>query len=51
MPGCLKEGTWRRQNTNFENDRDNWGCYCPQCQIEEDEYWKERWLEYYHSVL
>ena len=39
-----------RQNTQYEEDERNWVTLCPECQIENDEYWAGMWAEYYAMV-
>jgi len=41
----------RRQNTTYENDELNWMVLCNRCQKEEDEYWRERWDDYYKNCM
>jgi hypothetical protein len=48
---CKKEGAKkRRQNTAYLKDELNWAVLCDKCQEEANEYWQERWNEYYNSV-
>jgi hypothetical protein len=42
---------WRRQNTAYVDDEMNFAVLCDECQVEVDEYWQERWDEYYGSVM
>ena len=35
-----------RQRTCYTNDADNHVNVCPECKIENDLYWDERWEEY-----
>jgi hypothetical protein len=46
---CVNTGTWRRQNTAYSNDLENFRCYCPSCQEDADAYWKEAWDGYYST--
>lgn len=46
-PGCTFPGNKRRQNTAYVNDELNWNTLCPVHQEEADQYWEERWAEYY----
>lgn len=46
-PDCFKFGKLRRQNTAYNDDELNWAFLCPSCQEEANEYWQERWNEYY----
>lgn len=39
------------QNTAYINEESNWITLCPPCRKENDEYWTERWDEYYGSLL
>lgn len=48
---CDKQGTWRRQNTQYVNDKDNWKCFCKIHQKINDKYWEEMWKEYYNNVM
>lgn len=48
---CQQPGQWRRQNTRYENWRDNWRFLCPDCQAAADEHWAELWAEYYAGCL
>ena len=41
----------RRQNTKYVDDERNYAVLCPACQDEEDDYWAERWAEYYAGCL
>ncbi len=41
----------QRQNTAYHVDSMNWATLCPKCQTEADEYWRERWDEYYSNCL
>lgn len=50
-PGCNKVGEWRRQRTHYVNDIDNWCCYCEEHHARNDEYWDERWKEYWSGCL
>ena len=52
--GCEKEGPdvqRRRQNTAYENDESNYATLCDDCQKYADEYWHERWAEYYAGCM
>ena len=49
---CKKEGATRnRQYTDYVDDELNFAVLCDECQKEADEYWQERWDEYYSGVL
>jgi hypothetical protein len=39
------------QNTSYYKYEMNIVTLCPKCQEENDEYWKERWDEYYSDRL
>jgi len=41
----------RRQRTQYVNDEENFAVFCDECQKEADEYWDERWAEYYAGCL
>ena len=41
----------RPQNTQYENEDSNWCVLCAACQAQADEYWAERWAEYYAGLL
>jgi len=43
---CGRLGTWRRQNTNYTDDADNWACFCAECQTDVDGYWAVMWKDY-----
>lgn len=44
-------GTRQRQLTAYADDERNWATLCPECQEEANEYWKERWDDYYRELL
>ena len=44
---CPNVGTWQLQNTAYVDIDSNYKCFCPECQAESNEYWAERWAEYY----
>jgi len=48
---CENIGTWRRQNTQFYNERSNWDCLCGECQKYRNEHWDEMWAMYYSQIL
>ena len=51
---CEKEGNdvkRRRQNTQYVDDESNFATLCDDCQSDADEYWSERWAEYYAGCL
>ena len=52
---CIRCGEYgarnRRQFTAYVDDKMNFATLCDICQEEAHEYWKERWDEYYGSVL
>ncbi len=41
----------RRMNTAYTNDYDNSMTSCDACYEEQEEYWKERWEDYYRGLL
>lgn len=41
----------RRQNTRYCNDNENWFISCRPCFQENEEYWAERWADYYSDLL
>lgn len=41
----------RRQNTAYVNDESNFVTSCGECYEEIQEYWAERWQEYYGRCL
>ena len=41
----------RRQLTAYVNDKLNFAVLCDECQKEANEYWQERWDEYYSGCL
>jgi hypothetical protein len=38
-----------RQNTSYTEDNRNFATLCPECKIENDEYWKDMWGELIYS--
>lgn len=40
-----------RQRTDYFDDKLNFVILCPKCEEENDEYWRERWDEYYQGCL
>lgn len=49
--GCLFPANVRRQDTAYTNDKLNWAAYCTECQAEVDDYWRERWADYYGDTI
>lgn len=50
--GCVGVEPRKRLNTAYLNDECNWQAYaCPLCSMEIDDYWTERWQEYYRGLL
>ena len=52
--GCEKQGDdvkRRRQKTQYVDEESNFSTLCDECQKEADEYWSERWAEYYVGCL
>lgn len=41
----------RRMNTAYQNDNSNFIICCRQCFDEAEEYWAERWADYYSGIL
>lgn len=50
-PNCNLIGVWRRQNTQYHEDKMNWACLCEEHQKETDVYWRDQWTDYYNSVI
>ena len=48
---CFNKGKRRRQNTAYVDDELNYVFACDKCFEEIQEYWKERWSEYWSMVL
>jgi hypothetical protein len=48
---CQKEGEFRRQNTQYELERSNWGYFCEEHQEEVDAHWEDMWKDYWSSRL
>jgi hypothetical protein len=54
---CKSEGidnvpaTKERQNTSYEDDERNWAILCEKHHEENDQYWAERWREYWADRL
>ena len=49
---CKKRGAKRRpQLTQYLDEELNWDCLCESCQEGADEYWQERWDEYYSGLM
>jgi len=42
---------WRRQNTQYVDDKSNWICSCKSCFVENEKYWAEQWNDFYSGVL
>lgn len=47
----LRTGQWRRQNTQYYDDRSNWVFLCNDCFEETEAYWAERWSDYNAGLL
>jgi coproporphyrinogen III oxidase len=47
MGGCFEFAPLNRQNTQYNEDHRNFARLCDEHQEEVDEYWKERWDEYW----
>jgi len=41
----------RRQGSAYVDDEKNFAILCDECQEEAHEYWRERWQEYYDTVM
>lgn len=48
---CDKSGIWRRRNTQYIDEEDNWVFMCDECFEAECAYWAERWEDYYTSRI
>lgn len=48
---CEHVGALRHQNTAYRDEESNWAVLCLFHQKEADEYWEERWSEYYAGCL
>ena len=48
---CGSEAKRRRQSTAYVNDELNFVIACDDCFKEIEEYWMERWDDYWSSVL
>lgn len=42
---------YRRMNTAYVREEDNWLWSCERCWEESEEYWAERWIEYWRERL
>ena len=47
----LRVGQWRRQNTQYYDDRENWVFLCDDCNEINEEYWAEMWRELNAGLL
>jgi len=50
-PLCTLPGSLRRQMTQYHHEPSNWATLCVEHQAEADEYWKERWADYYAGCM
>lgn len=41
----------RRTNTKYKDDNSNWLISCRPCFEKAEEYWAERWADYYNGLL
>lgn len=41
----------RRHSTMYEDEESNYSKLCQDCFDEEEEYWQERWEDYYRDVM
>jgi protein-arginine kinase activator protein McsA len=48
---CLWPFQHRRQRTQYVNDESNWVYLCESCTKVNNEYWNDRWADYYSDVL
>ena len=48
---CGKPARFRRQNTQYAEEISNWVCMCDDCFDKNEEYWTDRWEEYYSGIL
>jgi len=48
---CFRLGKRRRQHTFYVEDELNWVFMCDDCFEENEEYWNERWNEYYSECM
>ena len=48
---CFRRGRLRRQNTRYVDESRNWVFLCDKCAYINNEYWLERWQEYYSEVM
>lgn len=49
-PGCLMPAYRRRQDTAYADEELNYVTLCAEHHAENDEYWAERWDEYWSEV-
>jgi len=50
--GCCDDTVYkRRQHTAYHHDEQNFAVLCSECQTEANEYWEERWAEYYEGIM
>lgn len=48
---CRRLGAEKyRQRTQYYDDELNWATLCNECRKGNDEYWDERWAEYYGDI-
>ena len=48
---CFNTGKKQRQNTHYADDKENWVFVCDDCLEYINDYWKERWEDYYGNAL
>lgn len=48
---CFHRGKRLRQPTAYVDDSRNWVFLCRECAYENDQYWYERWNEYYSGCM
>lgn len=49
-PGCPMPGFRARQATAYSDEESNWVTLCDMHHEENDQYWEERWEEYYSGL-
>ena len=41
----------RKMSTQYQTEEDNWVFCCKECYADIQEYWKERWQDYYSDCM
>lgn len=49
-PGCVFPAYRLRQRTAYHDEEQNYATLCVEHHAEADEYWRERWHEYYSDI-